>query len=502
MSERDGVLIGLDIGTTSTKCGAFNTKGKLLAFSSAGYSINYPSPGWAEQDPNSWWDAVKKVLNECISRVKNRKVLGITVSGQAPTLVVVDKKGKPLRPAILWMDNRSVDEVKEIESKVGERVPVTFFPPKILWVKNKEPEVFKRAYKMLGCKGYIYYKFTGEMGIDVSYENLFLDPEKKEWRLDILEKLGIPDELMPKAFKSGELVGHVTKKAANETKIPEGTPVFAGGPYDMDVGEVGLGLIEEGTAGLITGTSAVLLFVTKPNTIDLQGRIVGKPSLTTGKWKVEGIMSTAGGALEWYIKNFADVEQKISRITGLSIYTLLEKEIVSISPGADGLVFLPHLSGERAPYWSNVPRGVFLGLTLRHTKQHMLRAVYEGVAYHFRLFLEIAKEIGIPTPKEIRASGGMANSNAWLQIISDVLGVPIKVPSVLMSELLGDAIIAAVSLKIYPSLKKACDSMITFKKTISPDTSKYQLYNEMFNIYKSIFPKLKSEFEKISELFH
>lgn len=495
------ILIGIDVGTTSCKCGAFDLNGKILAFSSSKYPIEYPNPGWAEQNPDDWWKAVKFVLNECITRAKGYKVAGITISGQAPTLVIVDKNGRPIRPAILWMDNRAVDEVKEINKKVGERVPVTFFPPKLLWVKNKEPDNFKKTYKMLSCKGYIYYKLTGAMGIDRSFENIFLDPISGKWKEDILSSLGIPIDLMPKAFKSGELVGTVPKEIALETKLPEGTPVFAGGPYDMDVGEVGLGLIEEGDAGLITGTSAVLLFVTKPNVVDPKDRIVGKPSLTTEKWKVEGIMSTAGGSLEWYIKNFADVEKKISQITGLSIYALLEKEIEGVSFGSDGLIFLPHLSGERAPYWSNVPRGVFLGLTLRHTRQHMLRAVYEGVAYHFRLFLEIAKEIGIEPPKEIRAGGGMANSNGWLQIISDILGIPIKVPTFLMSEILGDAIIAAVSLKKYSSLKEACSKMITFKTTITPDPIKFEKYTALFNIYKNVYPKLENEFEKLSQLF-
>lgn len=484
------LFLTLDLGTRGCKCGVINEKGELIANSFFKYPVFSPRPGWIEQDPTLYWVAVKETVRDCLKQIKEKRnnIVSITVTGQDQTLVVVDRNGKTLRNAMIWMDNRSHKESNYIKKALGMFFPSTFNLPKLLWLKNNEPKTFSKIYKALSCKGYVYYKLTGRFAVDFHFEDLLYILEKREWDSEKLSTLGIPNDIMPELFISGEIIGYILPEVARELNLPKNIPIIAGGPYDTDVGKVGLGLVKPGDAGIIGGTSASYSILVEEKIKDPKNRVLGKPNGINHKlWEVEAIMSTAGGAFEWFVNNFflGSEEER---------YNAAIKEAHEVSAGSNNLLFLPHLSGERSPYWCDVPKGAFIGITLSHSRKHFSRAVLEGIAFMFRLYTEIFEEMGIDKPKIIKFGGGMAKNTLWLHIISDVLDATLQVPMIITAELIGGAIIASVTLNVYKDLPTAAENMVKIKEEIIPSTNNKQTYDKSYKTFKKLYPALEPIF--------
>ena len=491
------LFITLDLGTGGCKCGVIDLEGNLVASASVPYPLFSPSPGLAEQNSNQYWSATVTALKRCISKIKNpHAIKSITICGQDQTLVLIDKTGKPIRNAIIWMDSRAKKQTQKIEQLLEIFIPPSFNIPKLLWVKENEPTIFYRTYKALSCKGLIYFKLTGKLVIDFHYEDVLYDEKTRRWDIDKLTILGIPVEIMPELVRSGEIVGLIDTELATRLGLSNDVVVIAGGPYDTDVGKVGLGLVDIGDAGIIGGTSASYSIIIDKKIKDNKSRVLGKPNaIQPDLWELEAIMSTAGGAFDWFVKSFylspTDINQK---------YTLAIEEAQNPKIRTDELYFLPHLSGERSPYWSNVPKGAFVGISLKNIRAHFGKAVLEGVAFMFRLYTEIFSSIGVKKPEVIKFGGGMVKNKLWLKIIADVLDAKIQVPRVINSEFLGGTIIAARSLKYFKTIKKAAEHVIKIDFQFEPDSSTVSFYNLKYPLFKLLYPSLEPFFKRLESL--
>lgn len=491
----DSLFITLDLGTSGCKCGVLDLDGNLVTSASVPYPLYSPNPGVAEQDANQYWTATIIALKQCIANIKNPTTIkSITVCGQDQTLVLIDKAGKPLMNAIIWMDSRAKKQTQLIENRLNIFIPPSFNIPKLLWVKENSTNIFKRIYKALSCKGLIYFKLTGKFVVDFHYEDILYNESLREWDLDKLSTLGIPVDIMPNLIKSGEIVGTLTPEVAKKIGLPQNVFVIAGGPYDTDVGKVGLGLVDVGDAGIIGGTSASYSIIIDKKIKDSKNRVLGKPNAIQPElWELEAIMSTAGGAFDWFVKSFyisSDITQN---------YALAIKEAGAPQVKTDGLFFLPHLSGERSPYWSNIPKGAFVGVSLKNTRGHFGKAVLEGVAFMFKLYTEIFSSLGVAKPELIKFGGGMAKNKLWLQIISDALNTKIQVPKILNSEFLGGTIIATKSLNYFRTIKEAARHIIKIDYQLEPNMDNVAVYDSKYTLFKSLYPTLEPFFKKLAE---
>ena len=471
-------LIGIDTGTSGTKTVLFDKDGNMIKSKTVEYPMYQPHNGWAEQNPDDWWTAVKETLKY----VGTENVAGIGLSGQMHGLVMLDDKCNVIRPAIIWCDQRTSAECDEITNKVGKEklINITtnpaltgFTASKILWVKNHEPENYKKCRHILLPKDYIRYKLTGEFATDVSDASgmQLLDVKKRCWSDEILNILGIEKSLLPKVYESAEITGYYN-----------GIPVAAGGG-DNACAAVGCGVVKPQKAFTTIGTSGVVYAHTDTPVIDKQGRIHTFCCAVPGKWHVMGVTQAAGLSLKWFRKNFAEEYS----------YHAIDELAKTVQAGADGLFYLPYLMGERTPHLDPKARGVFFGISAVHTKKDFARAVLEGVIYSLRDCLEVLRENNIETDNMIAAGGG-AKSELWRIMMADVFNVPTSVIPIAdgVEAALGAAILAGTAAGVYTSVESVC------KKICVPSEEKFpqnaERYNEFYEIYKSIYPSVKDIF--------
>ena len=471
-------LIGIDIGTSGTKTVLFDLDGNIIKSKTVEYPIYQPCNGWAEQNPEDWWNAVRETLEYA----GTENVAGIGLSGQMHGLVMLDKDGEVIRPAIIWCDQRTSAECEEITEKVGKDRLIEisanpaltgFTASKIMWVKKHEPKNYAKCKHILLPKDYIRYNLTGEFATDVSDASgmQLLDVKNRVWSKEILEKLDIDAPLLPKLYESAQISGYY-----------KNIPVAAGGG-DNACAAVGCGVVASGKAFTTIGTSGVVYAHTDKPAIDSLGRVHTFCCAVPGKWHVMGVTQAAGLSLKWFRENFA---------SELS-YKEIDEIAKNVTPGADGLFYLPYLMGERTPHLDPDVRGAFMGISAAHEKKDFMRATLEGVIYSLRDCLEVLREMNIPIDSMLAAGGG-AKSALWREIMADVFGLPISVlPKSSGTEAaLGAAILAGTAAGAYSSVECACEKLCIPSQIQNPNNT--GVYETIYAKYHSIYPLIKNIF--------
>jgi xylulokinase len=504
-------VIGIDIGTSGTKTILFDEKGNSVSSAFKDYPLYQPEIGWAEQKPEDWWEAVAYTIRTVIEKsgANAEDIKGIGLSGQMHGLVMLDKEGQVLRPSIIWCDQRTAEECNDITKAVGaERlIEITanpaltgFTASKIMWVKKHEPELYAKTDKILLPKDYIRYMLTGEFATEVSDASgmQLLDVPNRCWSDEVLEKLQIDKALLGKVYESQEITGTVTEEAAKLTGLNAGT-IVVGGAGDQAAGAVGNGIVKPGVVSSTIGSSGVVFAYTDKVTIDKGGRVHTFCHAVPGTWHIMGVTQAAGLSMKWFKDNLCGLENKEADEKGIDVYDELNKEAESSKPGCDGLIYLPYLMGERTPHLDPFARGVYFGLTARHNKNDMLRALMEGVGYSLKDCMDIINEMGIEVG-EVRASGGGGKSELWRQIQADMFNSEVVTINSSEGPALGVAILAMVGAGMYTSVPEACDAIIRNVTSQEPVAENSEIYNRYHEIYKQLYTALKPQFNNVSKI--
>ncbi len=504
--------LGIDVGTSGTKVLAVRADGTILASGVGEYPCYAPKPLWSEQNPDDWWNAVVKVVPEVLEKANldGKDVKGIGLSGQMHGSVFLDKDDKVVRPAILWNDQRTAKECAEIEEAVGGREKLIeyvanpalsgFTAPKIVWLRNNEPENFERVAKVLLPKDEIRRRLTGEYATEVSDASgtLLLDVANRRWSKPTLDALGLDLSLLPTVFESEDVTGKLTPQAAEQLGLT--TDCFVvGGAGDCAAGAIGNGIVRPGVTSTSLGTSGVVFVHSDEPKYDKLGRVHTFCHAVRGKWHNMGVTLSAAGSLQWFRNALCAELWEKAKNERVDVYDLLTKEAIQTPTGADGLFFLPYLSGERTPHADPNARGCFVGLTLAHDRGRVARAVMEGVAYSLRDSVDIFRSLGVPID-EVRASGGGAKSPFWRQIQADVFGSKVVTLNSEEGPAFGVALLAAVGGGEYANVQEACDATISTVSQIEPNAEAKAYYDKAFPVYQGLYRALKENFKAIAEL--
>jgi xylulokinase len=507
---KENCLLGIDVGTTGVKALLIDAAGQVLTSATAEYSMLTPRPLWAEQHPADWWVAtttsIRQVLNK--AGIDPGQVAGIGLTGQMHGLVLLDAHGEVLRPCIMWNDQRTTAQCAAITREVGtENVlrltgnPVLpgFTAPKIAWVRENEPEVYRQAAKMLLPKDYVRYRLTNGFFSEVSDASgtSLFDVDQRCWSDEMLKVVGVPRAWLPEVTESPVVSARVSPSAARETGLLAGTPV-AGGGGDQAAQAIGTGIYAEGVVSVTIGTSGVVFASSEVYRVEPQGRLHAFCHAVPGMWHLMGVMLSAGGSFRWYRDTLGDLERVQAGEAGLDPYDLLTEAAAQVAPGCEGLLFLPYLTGERTPYADPNARGVFFGLTLRHSKAHLTRAVLEGVSYGLRDSLELMRALGL-SMEQVRASGGGARSLLWRQILADIFDVEITTVSVTEGAAYGAALLSAVGVGVYGSVAEACQAAIQVTGHAVPGQAS-ATYQELYPLYRDLYPALRPSFNAIAQV--
>lgn len=506
------VTLGIDIGTSGTKTLAIDESGKVLASSSAEYPCEHPKPGWSEQDPELWWTATKATVADVLhkAKLKPHDVAGIGLSGQMHGSVFLDDAGAVIRPALLWNDQRTAAECAEIERRAGGREALIklvanpaltgFTAPKLLWLRNHEPRSWDRVRQVLLPKDYIRYRLTGTFATEVSDASgtLLLDVARRSWSRELLSKLEIDPVLLPPCYESAEVSGRVSATGAHGTGLAEGTAVVGGGG-DQAAGAVGNGIVRPGAVSATMGTSGVVFAHTHEVGFDPQGRLHRFCHAVPGAWHVMGVVLAAGGSLQWFRNQLAKAEIEAAKKLGVDPYFLITDEAALAGPGAEGLFFLPYLTGERTPHMNPDAKGAWVGLTVRHGRPHLIRSVMEGAAYAMRDSLELIKEMGASI-QQIRLSGGGARNPLWRQIQADIYGQDVHTLESTEGPAFGVALLAQVGTGGFSSVPEACDATIRLTERANVDMKARDFYDRAYPIYRQLYKDLQGSFSTISSL--
>ncbi|MCR5203245.1 MAG: xylulokinase [Lachnospiraceae bacterium] len=506
-------LIGIDLGTSSTKTVLFDEVGNIIADSKIDYPMYTPHNGWAEQEPDDWANAAVNTIANVIkdSGVNKDDIKGIGISGQMHGLVMLDEDGKVIRPSIIWCDQRTGKECDEITEKVGaERlIEITanpaltgFTASKILWVKNNEPENYAKCKHILLPKDYVRYVLTGEFATEVSDASgmQLLDVPKRQWSDEVLEKLDIDKSMLAKVYESCEVTGTITEEAAAKTGLSTST-VVVGGAGDNAAAAVGTGVVEEGMAFTTIGTSGVVFAHSKEVKIDPKGRVHTFCCAVPGEWHQMGVTQACGYSLQWYLDNCGNSYAYDAEKTGEGIYDIIDREVLDTPIGSNKLIYLPYLNGERTPHLDPDCRGVFFGLSSMHKRSDMVRAVYEGMIYSLTDCKDVLDEMGVPI-NEMMACGGGLKSVVKRQMLSDSFGVDVNTVTAKEGPALGVAILAGVGAGLYESVQEACKKMIHKDpdNACTPNMDNNKEYDKYHAIYKKLYDDLKDSFKDMAKL--
>lgn len=494
--------LGVDLGTSSVKLLLMDEVGKTLGSVTKEYDVYYPKVGWAEQKPEEWWQATYSGIKELISLkgINNKDIKGLSFSGQMHGLVLLDKNDEVIRPALLWCDQRTEEQCDYLNSVIGrERLSkytgnkalTGFTAPKVLWVKENEPENFERINKVLLPKDYISFKLTGKYSSDVSDASgtLFFDVENRCWSKEMIEILSMKEEWLPRVYESSEIVGSVSKEAAALTGLSEETKVIAGAG-DQAAGAVGTGIVDVGVLSVALGTSGVVFASCDDYQVDDENRLHSFCH-ASGKYHQMGVMLSAAQSLKWWV-------EEVNKGKGKDFDLMLE-EAENSKVGSNGIVFLPYLMGERTPHSDSNARGVFFGLNVTSNKGDMTRSILEGVAFGLRDSLEVIKDMHIEL-KEVRVSGGGARSALWRSIIADVFNLPVALINAQDGPAYGAAILAAVGCCVYSSVEEACRELVEVKEVIKPNEENSKKYDEVYKVFTKLYPSVKDNFKELAEV--
>lgn len=499
----NNLILSIDLGTTALKTAIFDFEGKLIADSTVEYSLITPKTNWVEADPEIYFDSLKVALGEMKTKADLMNIKAIGFSAQGETLFFVDDKGMPLRNAIVWMDNRAVNEAELLRNKFGDETcyrvtgQVSFescWPAaKVLWVKNNEPEVFAKTKKILLIEDYLIARMTGKF---VSEGSLLTSTEywdittKKYWT-EMLDTIGIDEGYLPQVCESGEAVGKVLPSFANEFGISQEAMVCTG-CLDQVAGAIGVGNISPGIFSENIGAALAVCVPVEKLTYD-PARMMPVHYFAVPDSYMLHTFTTGGMTLRWFRDVFCQNETVMSEFIGESSYDILSKAAALVEPGCDGLIMLPHLNGSMAPDMNANAKGVYYGFTMKHKKMHFIRAIMEAVGYIIRRNIEVIEQMGIEV-NQIRSLGGGAKSDIWNSIIADITQKELVVMDTKEAACLGAAILAGKAIGKFDSLDEACNKMIKIKKVYKPNSSNSELYQKMYLNYKKLFSDLQGMF--------
>ena len=488
-------VLGIDVSTTATKAVLIDEAGEVRGVAASEYDFDIPRPLWTEQDPRLWWDGAVAAIGSVLAStgVSGSDVVAIGLTGQMHGLVLLDERDAVLRPAILWNDQRTGAACDEIRATIGRDrlIAITgndaltgFTAPKLVWVRDNEPDVWRRAAHVLLPKDYVRLQLTGDHAIDKAdgAGTILFDLGARDWSDEIVDALRIDRSWLPPTFEGPAVTGAVTNAAADATGLRAGTPVVAGGG-DQAANAVGLGAVDPGVPALSLGTSGVIFAPTDRPIVEPGGRVHAFCHAVPGRWHLMSVMLSAAGSLRWFRDTLAPGEP----------YGDLTDAAGEVDPGSDGLLFLPYLTGERTPHPDPLARGAFVGLTVGHDRRHLARAVLEGVAFGLRDGLDLMVDAGMPSPTRIRASGGGTASLVWRQILADVLEVELATVATAEGAAFGAGILAAVGAGWHPTVEAAAGAWVDATVAAAPGRDA-PLYRERHAVYRGLYPALAPTF--------
>jgi len=502
-------LLGVDIGTSASKGVIVDLAGGVVASTEIPHDVSMPRPGWAEHDADQvWWGDFCQITRQLLelSGLTGQDISAVGCSTVAPCVLPVDKQGRPMRPAILYgIDTRCVPQIEALEHELGpERIlracgcalSTQSVGPKIRWLHDEEPEIYAGAHKFLTGSSYIVYRLTGEYVVDrytgIAYGPLF-NVRDGRWDTELCPSVVDPERL-PRLGWTAEIAGEITRRAAEETGLAPGTPVTVG-TADASAEAVSVGVVAPGKMMVMYGSSTFFVVVKDELTVD--ERLWAGVYLFPGTYVLAGGMATAGSITRWFRDNFASAEVSEAQRTGRNAYALLAAEADTVPAGAEGLIALPYFAGERTPLNDPRARGVIAGLTLSHTRAHVYRALLEGVGYGIRHNLEVVEELG-QMPADIIAIGGGTHSRTWLQIVSDISGVPQLVPAQRIGAAYGDAFLAGLGIGAFESYREI-DRWVDMADRIEPDPKAHRIYRAYYSLYRELYEKSKRQIHALAD---
>lgn len=506
-----GYLLGLDIGTSGVKALLISDNGQVIGSALQEYPFYSPRPGWTEQHPEDMWQGTITALSKVLAdfQVDPKDIKGIGLSGQMHSSVFLDNNGSVIRPAILWNDSRTTKQCREIENLVGKDLLLKeacnpalegFTAPKVLWLRENEPENFERVRWLVLPKDYIRYRLTDKINMEISDAagTLFLNVREGRWSSVIMDKLNLPMEILPPLVRSAEVVGGITKEVAELTGLAEGTPVVGGGA-DNACGAVGSGIVQAGRAMMSLGTSGVMLaHLDQPN-LPSGGTIHMFNHAVTDRFYMMGVILSAGLSYRWFRDQLGQIEQAMAKELHTDPYVLLSQEAALSPVGSQGLLFLPYLTGERTPHGDGNARGGFFGLSASHTRKDMIRSILEGVGFAFQDSLQLLQAAGWQGDS-IRCIGGGAKSELWREILASILGLQVQTLNTDEGPGLGAALLAGVGTGIFKDLSEASDSILEVTSSIDPNPAWSKKYEELYPIYRSLYPALKPVYDSLAKI--
>jgi xylulokinase len=497
------LLIGLDIGTSSAKGVLVDDKGTVIARASGEYPLHVPRPGWTEQDPDDWWHTAERVLRTLAKKAETPAV-AVGLTGQMHGAVFLDANGEIIRPAILWNDQRTGAACEAIEATVGREklrritgnpALTGFQAPKILWLRDNEPDHYARLAHVLLPKDYIRYRLSGTFATDVSDAagTLLLDLAARDWSDEILTALNIPRDWLPQVFESPHITAEVSHAGAMTTGLATGTPIVAGAG-DNAAAAVGGGIVKPGVALVSIGTSGVVFAHSDTATPDSSGELHCFCHAVPGTYHLMGVSLASGGSLQWFADRIASEEAAVAARLGRNLHDLLAAEADTVPPGADDLYFLPYLAGERTPHMDPNARAAWIGLSLSHDRRHMVRAILEGVAFSLRDSLTRIEAQGV-VPERLLLGGGGAHSQVWRKILAAVLNKPVAVQQDQEGPAYGATVLAAVGAGVHADVQTAVATMAKMPAADDfewPDADLVANYAPRYERFTRLYPALRS----------
>jgi xylulokinase len=495
-------LLGIDVGTGGTRAIVVDERGQIIASATAEHAaFASPQTGWAEQDPRDWWracgEAVRAVLTQ--NAIPADSIAGIGLSGQMHGATLLDEHDEVVRPALIWCDQRTDAQCLAITEKVGREhlIELTCNPaltgftlPKLLWVRDNEPDLWQRVRTVLLPKDYVRFKLTGDRATDLADASgtLLLDVTNRRWSEEMLDAAELDKSLLPAVFESPEITGRISAEAASVTGLKEGTPVVAGAG-DQAAGAVGMGIVRPGAVSATVGTSGVVFAATAKPSLDKGGRVHTFCHAIPDRWHVMGVTQAAGLSLRWFRDNFG-----AGADDGRDPYERLSEEAAKVPAGADFLLWTPYLMGERTPHLDPHVRASLVGLTASHTRAHVIRAILEGVAFSLRDTFEIFAEMNVPV-ENVRLGGGGARSPLWRQIQADIYNQAVEIVEAEEGAAYGAALLAGVGVEIWSTVDAACDEVVRVKTRVAQNSTDVSRLNHQYKAFRALYPALRNVME-------
>ncbi len=501
MAQQDYV-IGIDCSTTATKAVVWDEHGREVAEGRATFELSSPHPNWGEQNAEDWWESTKTALRRAAQVVDTRRIGAIGITHQRESFVCLNEDDHPIRPAILWLDSRATDEVAKYGSEEVHRI--TGKPPnptpgwyKMLWLREHEPNTLDRAARVVDVHAFLVYRMTGHWRTSWATADPMglVDLQSFEYSDTLLDTVGLNREQMPELYAPGDVIGELTEDVAREVGLPAGLPVVSG-VGDGQAAGLGANITEPGRAYLNLGTAVVSGTYSDNYSWGNEYRVLAGPVPRT--YTMETLLAAGTFTISWFVENFAGVNAEDLKL-GLSTEQILETAAALLSPGSDGLLAVPYLNNALTPYWDFNARGILVGLTGAHGKAHVYRAILEGIAYEQRLMTDGA-ESGLEKPVEhVIALGGGSNSSLWCQMLADIMQRPVSVAQETESTCLGSGMLAAAACGIHGSIKEAAEAMSGVAARYEPDEARTGKYENLYEVYKELYPSLRPLFPKLTQ---